>query len=233
MHNAFPMNTVGRDFIVGDIHGCFDRLQAHLNQVGFDPAVDRLFSVGDLVDRGPQSEQALEWLGRPWFHAVRGNHEQMAIDHVAGDSDTRQYIGNGGGWFVGLTRAEQHLFADAFGALPIAITLETAAGLVGIVHAECPADDWSVLLDALDSKVGEQVGMLCMWSRDRITSGQTDDVAGVRAVVVGHTPMQQWTSLGNVIYIDTGAVLPGRDFTLLDAATLRAVDSKPRLDFAA
>lgn len=233
MHKAFPINAAGRDLIVGDIHGCFDRLQAHLDQLGFDPAVDRLFSVGDLVDRGPQSEHALEWLAKPWFHAVRGNHEQMAIDHVAGYSDARQYIGNGGGWFLAMTRPEQHLFADAFGALPIAITLETEAGPVGIVHAECPLADWRELLAALQGKASDQVGMLCMWSRDRATSGFTDDVAGIRAVVVGHTPMQHWTTLGNVIYIDTGAVFPGRDFTLLDAATLRPVDSKLRLDFAA
>lgn len=233
MHKAFPINTAGRDLIVGDIHGCFDRLRAHLDQLAFAPDKDRLFSVGDLVDRGPQSEQALEWLAAPWFHAVRGNHEQMAIDHVAGFSDARTYVGNGGGWFLALTRAEQHLFADAFGALPIAITLDTAAGPVGIVHAECPAHHWDALLDALESREAEQVGMLCMWSRDRVTSGFTDDVAGVRAVVVGHTPMQQWTSLGNVIYIDTGAVFPGREFTVLDADTLRPVDSKPRLDFAA
>ena len=232
MNKDFLQNAAGRDFIVGDIHGCFTRLQAHLDQFDFDTAVDRLFSVGDLVDRGPESEQVLEWLAKPWFHAVRGNHEQMAIDHIKGYSDTRMYIGNGGGWFVGLTREEQCLIADAFSALPIAITLETAAGPVGIVHAECPTESWGGMLAALESKHAEQVAMCCMWNRDRITSGRDGDVAGVRAVVVGHTPMQQWTSLGNVIYIDTGAVFPGRDFTILDAATLRPVDSKPRLVFA-
>jgi serine/threonine protein phosphatase 1 len=60
---------------VGDIHGHFQRLQQCLEAVGFDPAVDRLFSVGDLVDRGPHSEAALDWLAQPWFHAVQGNHE--------------------------------------------------------------------------------------------------------------------------------------------------------------
>lgn len=181
MHQTYQQNEAGRDFIVGDIHGCFSRLQAHLDQARFDPAIDLLFSVGDLVDRGPESDQALEWLAKPWFHAVRGSHEQMAIDHVAGHSDTRTYIGNGGGWFIGMTRAEQCLFADAFGALPLAITLYTAAGPVGIVHAECPATNWSTLLAALESKEAEQVGMLCMWSRDRITFGAPNRPFAVRA----------------------------------------------------
>ncbi|MCA4078770.1 metallophosphoesterase, partial [Pseudomonas kurunegalensis] len=51
----FAANRAGRDFAVGDIHGHFTRLQAALDSAGFDPAIDRLFSVGDLVDRGPDS----------------------------------------------------------------------------------------------------------------------------------------------------------------------------------
>lgn len=222
MNKRFPLNEAGRDFIVGNIHGCFTRLQARLDGMGFDPAKDRLFSVGDLVDRGPESDSAVEWLGKPWFHAVRGNHEQMAIDHVTGDSDTRCYISNGGAWFIAMTREEQRLFADAFQALPITITLETATGPVGIVHAECPRNAWQELADEMrDGRHSDQLAMCCMWSRDRVTNARDDEIHGVRAVVVGHTPMQNWTSLGNVLYIDTGAVFPGRDFTILDASTLR------------
>lgn len=81
----FERNTTGRDLIVGDIHGCFTKLQAALDAVGFDRTVDRLFSVGDLVDRGPESDQVLNWLGQPWFHAVMGNHEQMAVMYHAGE----------------------------------------------------------------------------------------------------------------------------------------------------
>ncbi|MGL9724118.1 metallophosphoesterase [Sodalis sp. (in: enterobacteria)] len=34
--------------------------------------------LGDLIDRGPQSEACLPLLENPWFRSVRGNHEQMA-----------------------------------------------------------------------------------------------------------------------------------------------------------
>jgi hypothetical protein len=44
-------NGRGRDFIVGDLHGCRAMLDALLVHVGFDPDRDRLFSVGDLMDR--------------------------------------------------------------------------------------------------------------------------------------------------------------------------------------
>ena len=51
----FAQNIAGRDFAVGDIHGCFTELQRGLDAIGFNPNTDRLFSVGDLVDRGPES----------------------------------------------------------------------------------------------------------------------------------------------------------------------------------
>ena len=58
---ASPANHRGRDFVVGDIHGRFDRLQSALRHVNFDGRFDRLFALGDLIDRGPRSYEALQW----------------------------------------------------------------------------------------------------------------------------------------------------------------------------
>ena len=49
----FTQNTRGRDFVVGDLHGCFDHLRVMLEHIQFNRVTDRLFCVGDLVDRGP------------------------------------------------------------------------------------------------------------------------------------------------------------------------------------
>ena len=51
-HRHFSTNTKGRDFVVGDIHGELEMLKSELVKVGFDHSKDRLFSVGDMVDRG-------------------------------------------------------------------------------------------------------------------------------------------------------------------------------------
>ena len=70
------VNEQGRDFVVGDVHGCFRTLERGLREVQFDADSDRLFGVGDLVDRGPNSADALVWLEER-FHAVAlGNHER-------------------------------------------------------------------------------------------------------------------------------------------------------------
>lgn len=219
---SYSRNVSGHDYVVGDIHGCFSRLHIELDRIGFDVDRDRLFSVGDLVDRGPESHMALDWLNKPWFHAVRGNHEQMAIDASVGMCDRRTYAANGGQWFMDLPDLEQKRFAKAFAELPLVIEVETHGslyeGLVGIVHANCP-DNWADFPGLLNDDV---FGMLTMWSRERVNQERRAHVAGVRAVVVGHTPLRQPVTLGNVLHIDTGAVF-GHQFTILDLATLEPV----------
>ncbi|NYT61431.1 metallophosphoesterase [Alcaligenaceae bacterium] len=220
MIQRYTRNKKGRDFAIGDIHGCFQRLRGLLNEAGFDPAVDRLFSVGDLVDRGDDSEQVLSWLALPWFHAVRGNHEDTAIRYAAKKSvNIAMYSANGGDWFMALTPERQQLFAAAFEQLPLAIEVETVNGLVGIVHADCPLADWGefrALLESLGDSVQQQDREPCMWSRHRITAMDRTEVAGIRAVVVGHTPLEQPVILGNVYHIDTGGWMETGRFSLLN-----------------
>jgi RNA ligase len=74
-----------RYVIVGDIHGCCDELHDLLTQLEFDPAVDVLISVGDVVDRGPKVREAVEFVfGLPRFHMVLGNHEEKFRRYLRG-----------------------------------------------------------------------------------------------------------------------------------------------------
>ena len=65
-----------RHFVVGDIQGCSDALQHVLGQACFDPQVDCLWCVGDLVNRGGQSATVLEFIYQlPHKRVVLGNHD--------------------------------------------------------------------------------------------------------------------------------------------------------------
>jgi len=64
-------------YVVGDLQGCLDPLKRLLEDVHFDPAVDQLCSVGDIVNRGPRSLETLRFcygLGSA-FRTVLGNHD--------------------------------------------------------------------------------------------------------------------------------------------------------------
>jgi len=229
----FSRNTKGRDLIVGDIHGCFTKLGAALRAVGFNPDEgDRLFSVGDLVDRGPESIEAMNFLTCDFVHAVAGNHEDMAVRWPNGHMDAGNYAANGGGWMMALDRETQREVAAALSALPVAIELETEhGGLVGIVHAGCPFYMWQDFTRALEdtemsNERRDRLLSEAQWSRTRISNLDESRIAGVRAVVVGHTPIKRMTSLGNTLFIDTMGWRPEGHFTILDAATLQPASKK-------
>jgi bis(5'-nucleosyl)-tetraphosphatase (symmetrical) len=67
------MNT----YVIGDIHGCYRTLQQLLAIIGFRPAVDMLWLVGDLVNRGPSSLEVLRWAKALGDRVVciLGNHD--------------------------------------------------------------------------------------------------------------------------------------------------------------
>lgn len=239
MIKRFSINTEGRDFAVGDIHGHFTRLQAVLDAAGFDPAVDRLFSVGDLVDRGPECEDVEEWLAKSWFHPVRGNHDDYVCRYDT--CEIGNWMLNGGSWFVGLPEVQQQCLAIAFREIPIGIEVETEHGLVGLLHADCVFDSWSELKHELDQPSSNQRRKLvmntCMWSRTRVEHSDERVVHGLRALVVGHTPLRAPVVLGNVHHIDTGGWLPkerGGYFTLLNLHNLETIPPMPaKLEWAA
>ena len=100
LRTKHAINDEGRDFVIGDLHGCYTRLQQLMQHVGFDTGRDRMFSVGDLVDRGPNNEDCLRLLNCPWFHPVQGNHEQMMVAYFANQPGGDFWEPNGGSWGV-------------------------------------------------------------------------------------------------------------------------------------
>ncbi|AXE31675.1 serine/threonine protein phosphatase [Chromobacterium phragmitis] len=212
MIKKLPRNTQGRDWVVGDIHGCFSQLSRLLKIIAFDPARDRLLSVGDLVDRGPDSHMAGEWLAQPWFHAVRGNHEQMALDAMRNpQADQERHLRNGGRWLADLGPAERDACLAALSHLPLALEIDVEGGKIGVVHADCPDNDWTTLAAKLEAdNPSERDYDVLLWARDRALNGGGGTVAGVDLMLVGHTPQPHAVLYDNVMHLDTGAVYGGR-----------------------
>jgi bis(5'-nucleosyl)-tetraphosphatase (symmetrical) len=79
-------------FAIGDIHGCYDTLRSLLARIRFDPRSDRLWLVGDLVNRGPKSLAVLRWameLGDR-VTAVLGNHDLHLLGRALGVAQAKR-----------------------------------------------------------------------------------------------------------------------------------------------
>ena len=98
-------NDRGRDFVVAGVHAHFAMLRRALAELEVNEH-DRVFSLGNLVDGGPRSFDALDWTAgadpSTRFHAgLRGHHEQMMLEALLmGTPDELGWMADGGTWWT-------------------------------------------------------------------------------------------------------------------------------------
>jgi serine/threonine protein phosphatase 1 len=193
-------------FVVGDIHGCFDKLYALMDKIPIDYARDQLIFIGDYIDRGPSSVDVVNYLVNfkelfPGTIFLKGNHEDMLQNYLDG-SDRFTYMLNGGQQTLDeyLNRSNdpeafpipsEHL--EFFNSLRLYYQTEDYI----FVHAG--------LREKVPLESQEQTDLL--WIRDEFI--HSDFNFGKR-VIFGHTPFKEPLLQSNKIGIDTGAVYGNR-----------------------
>ena len=211
---------------IGDVHGCIDKLLALL------AACDRISAgrelcyilVGDYIDRGPCSREVVDLLMQRQrsegarLVCLRGNHEQMLLDAVAGgrfSAAMETWLGNGGGETLdsyGVTSPaslpESHL--QWISALPLHFSdsrrFYVHAGIrPGVALAAQSEDD-------------------LLWIREPFLSSADSHPA---FIVHGHTPTVSGRPdlRSNRLNLDTGACFGGD----LTAAAFTALTARPVL----
>ncbi|HET8689735.1 MAG TPA: metallophosphoesterase [Methanosarcina sp.] len=187
-------NLNGYDYIIGDLHGSIHLLEKFMLLM-FDKKVDRMFSVGDLIDRGIRSYKSLQLIREPWFFPVLGNHEGMFYSFIDpfGDGDWRQgnsFWGNGGNWVndydVADKKEDLKDLAELLTTLPRIRTIE-GKNKVHIIHAEFPIGPnkkYKVLTDAMieDDEICMELcttqswdGDYSCWGRDQFADFNNND----------------------------------------------------------
>jgi serine/threonine protein phosphatase 1 len=210
-----------RTIAIGDIHGCADALAALLDAVALAPT-DTIVTLGDHIDRGPDSRRVVDQLialaNRCQLIPLMGDHEEMLLDALRDTANLKKWLACGGvdtlrsyGWSPGGRRSaladwipEPHR-AFLNGCRPYH---ETATHL--FMHAgfvpELPVE--------------QQPGLALRW---RVTDAQTavPHCSG-KVAVVGHTPQLsgEVLNLGFLHCIDTNCARGGY-LTALDTSTGR------------
>lgn len=73
-------------YAIGDLHGCYREFKKLLEKINFDHDKDKLYLVGDLINRGPKSEKVLSYLidHQESILPVLGNHDLAFLVYQAG-----------------------------------------------------------------------------------------------------------------------------------------------------
>lgn len=207
-----PINTLGRDFVVGDLHGCLDEIFALLEHVHFDGQKDRLIAVGDLIDRGANSQACLRLLEQPWFFSVLGNHDKLLIDYMLAAKGEQQnevasrWRGVGGDWFFELNNALQQQCYQLAVALPWVILTTVGHYRYCVIHAELPPEINCLDVFLTGLRAGDlQLQRSCLSGRRRHQAKYDVPIEGISYVLCGHTPGERQRALGNMRNLDHGA----------------------------
>lgn len=85
--------------VIGDVHGHYEALCSLFNHIA-PTTEDEIYFLGDLIDRGPESSQVVEFVIKNNYHCILGNHEIMLLNALGeGKLDHRAFqvwLQNGG-----------------------------------------------------------------------------------------------------------------------------------------
>jgi bis(5'-nucleosyl)-tetraphosphatase (symmetrical) len=197
-------------YAIGDLQGCYDPLRRLLDYISFDPAADRVWFVGDLVNRGPQSLEVLRFVKSLGAGAtvVLGNHDLHLVMQAAGygkpnKEDTLQEVlaAPDCDELLAWLRAQPLVHVEGDRAMVHAGLLPTWT----VAQAKALSDEASAALRAADHREF----LANMWGSE--PAAWRDDLAGwdrLRVVVNAMTRMRYVTAAGAMEFRAPGAKSP-------------------------
>jgi serine/threonine protein phosphatase 1 len=201
-HRKYKINHIGRDFFLGDLHGSIQLLNKALKKIKFNIETDRIFCVGDVIDRGDASAECLKLCKNNWFFSVLGNHEAMLLESKDNFFKKEVWFRNGGQWWAEVSFNERSLLEEIIlEEFCVSLSVETAFGNVGVIHSGYPFGEWPL---QNDEELNKSHLKNILWDREILKESQTKIITGVSLIISGHTPIDAPTLLGNHLFIDTG-----------------------------
>lgn len=195
-------------YVMSDIHGRQDAFDSILSQIRMT-GNDRLYIIGDVIDRGPDSIELLRRVrSMPDTTLILGNHEYMMINRLRHPHDffpMRLWYINGGedteNQFMKLSESEREELLRYLEGLPVQEEISVNSKTFILVHA-CPMEKYKALQDHYESETE-----CAVWERiDPLTT-----LPEGKTVVFGHTPTEYFQTAKGRMRIYRGGGRIGMD----------------------
>jgi serine/threonine protein phosphatase 1 len=193
--------------VIGDIHGCLNTLKELVDKIKAKFPAIKIYSVGDLVDRGNFSCGVVDYIISENIVFTPGNHDYMFLHYMKDPSSAlgKAWLYNGyestmSSYEGKMDKINSHL--NTIGKAPLFIDHEDCfishAGVSSVYKSYLPyyQQDLSELSQILKSNIEDDQGIL--WTREELL-----DLGKLQ--IVGHTRRQEifHSKQNNVLYIDT------------------------------
>ena len=207
---------------VGDIHGCFLKLEKLMDKLDLDPERDVLIFLGDYIDRGDQSKEVVDYLvqlkkDRPSTVFLLGNHEQMPQEFLDGEN-INPFLVNGGKKSLDSYFGDNRLYSSQD---PRTIFPPEHLAFFNSLDTYFQIEDYIFVHAGLREGIPLENQELfdLLWIREdfyfsKFNFGKT--------VIFGHTPFQKPFIYKNKIGIDTGAAY-GNKLTCLELPEMKFI----------
>lgn len=220
-------------FVVSDIHGQFDTFLKLLEKINFQPQQDKIFCLGDLVDRGPKPLETIRYFKDNEFSiALKGNHEVYLCEYFKYkyeyQFEQHYYYNTAGILEERLTPVDIMEYINWIHNLPLQVELKIDGKLFVLAHGATHHNEKGPFV-VDDFVLPEQD-----WYKERLSSSFEQDYISV----VGHTStnwlsgMCKKVSPGkiycnehkNTYFIDCGAAYPEMETAHLAALCLDTLE---------
>jgi bis(5'-nucleosyl)-tetraphosphatase (symmetrical) len=81
-----------RTIFIGDVHGCFDELELLIKKINYAAKSDRLIFLGDLINKGPKSDEVVKYVQALKAEVILGNHELAYLKKENGKKDWQKWF---------------------------------------------------------------------------------------------------------------------------------------------
>jgi hypothetical protein len=221
---VFEENMSGHDIIAGDVHGEITLLAHMVQNLGPN---DRLFIVGDLVDRGEDSLAIFKFINgfntqqdKPKIITIKGNHEVMLLNFIDSRLNPENYSVeknqeivdlyriNGGGWAMKLPLDELKVLKTLIEPSPYIIHVKGQKPF-HIAHADMLFTD-KELLERIENKNFKMTAAeieYCVWARNNgeVQIKETGRTSASIPVYCGHSILEGMRADTKHINLDFGS----------------------------